>query len=123
MILVKSKALEQSIQVGREIGRYGDGKEGPTIVVFAGIHGNEPSGVQALEHVFKTLNKKSIAVKGSVYGILGNIPAILQKQRFVQKDLNRLWLKEEIERIEQAERRGEHARHTNGLRQAGQLQE
>ncbi len=86
----------------RIIGHFQGSEPGPILVFFGGIHGNEPSGVQALEHVFKTLNKKSVTVKGSVYGILGNIPAILQKRRFVQKDLNRLWLKEEIERIKQS---------------------
>lgn len=84
----------------RIIGHFQGSEPGPILVFFGGIHGNEPSGVQALEHVFKTLNKKSVSAKGSVYGILGNIPAILQKRRFVQKDLNRLWLKKEIERIE-----------------------
>ena len=86
----------------RIIGHFQGAEPGPILVFFGGIHGNEPSGVQALEHVFKTLNKKSVAVKGSVYGILGNMPAILQKRRYVQKDLNRMWLKEEIERIENA---------------------
>ena len=47
MVLVKSKALASEISIDREIGSYGNPKEGPTIVVFAGIHGNEPSGIFA----------------------------------------------------------------------------
>jgi succinylglutamate desuccinylase len=97
-LLVASTKVQNRI-----IGHFQGSEPGPILVFFGGIHGNEPSGVQALEHVFKSLNKQSVTARGSVYGILGNIPAILQKQRFVQKDLNRLWLKEEIKRIEQAE--------------------
>jgi succinylglutamate desuccinylase len=99
---MKDLLLAPSKVQNRIIGHFQGSEPGPVLVFFGGIHGNEPSGVQALEHVFKTLNKKSVPVKGSVYGILGNIPAILQKQRYVKKDLNRLWLKEEIERIEKA---------------------
>jgi len=94
-LLVAPKKVQNRI-----IGHFQGSEPGPILVFFGGIHGNEPSGVQALEHVFKSLNKKSVSVKGSVYGILGNIPAIVQKRRFLQKDLNRLWLKEEIKRIE-----------------------
>ncbi|WP_297760271.1 succinylglutamate desuccinylase/aspartoacylase family protein [uncultured Muriicola sp.] len=96
-LLVAPKKVKNRI-----IGHFQGSEPGPILVFFGGIHGNEPSGVQALEHVFKTLNKKSVTVKGSVYGILGNIPAILQKRRFLQKDLNRLWLKKEIERIKES---------------------
>ena len=56
MVLVTSKALDQSVDVDREIGRYGDEQGGPTIVVFAGIHGNEPSGIFALKRIFSDLN-------------------------------------------------------------------
>ncbi len=86
----------------RIIGHIQGSEPGPILIFFGGIHGNEPSGVQALEHVFKTFHSTPLTLKGSVYGLLGNIPAIIQKRRFVQKDLNRLWLKEEIERIENA---------------------
>ncbi|NNJ89283.1 MAG: aspartoacylase [Eudoraea sp.] len=86
----------------RIIGHFQGSEPGPVLVFFGGIHGNEPSGVQALENVFKILNKKSENIKGSVYGIMGNIPAILQKRRFVEKDLNRLWLKEDIRRIKES---------------------
>ncbi|MGB5646278.1 MAG: succinylglutamate desuccinylase/aspartoacylase family protein [Muriicola sp.] len=84
----------------RIIGHLQGAEPGPVLVFFGGIHGNEPSGVQALEHVFSKLEKHASQVTGNVYGLLGNIPAILQNRRYIQKDLNRLWLKEEIERIE-----------------------
>jgi len=96
-LLVAPKQVQNRI-----IGHFQGSEPGPILIFFGGIHGNEPSGVQALEHVFNTLHKNSEPIKGSVYGILGNIPAILQKRRFVKKDLNRLWLKKEIKRIEKA---------------------
>jgi len=85
----------------RIIGHVKGQESGPVLIFFGGIHGNEPSGVQALEHVFKELNRKPIPLKGNVYGIAGNIPAILENKRFLHKDLNRIWLKEEIEGMEQ----------------------
>ena len=53
--LVHSKALSTSIQTNRVIGHVAGGKPGPTVVFFAGIHGNEPSGVFAMHRVFDGL--------------------------------------------------------------------
>jgi predicted deacylase len=83
----------------RIIGHIQGKEQGPTMVFFGGIHGNEPSGVDALREVFKEFEAHPISVKGSMYGIQGNMPALLQKQRFLARDLNRLWTKPEIERI------------------------
>jgi succinylglutamate desuccinylase len=71
------------------------GKEvGPTVVFFAGIHGNEKAGVHALNKIAKDLDNKDI--NGNVYGVLGNIKGLESGKRFVDKDLNRLWYKEQI---------------------------
>jgi len=78
------------------------GKEsGPVLVFFGGVHGNEPSGIQALEHVFDELNTRAYPIKGNIYGIAGNIPALLAKKRFLERDLNRIWLKDEIQGMEE----------------------
>lgn len=85
----------------RIIGHIKGREPGPVFVFFGGVHGNEPSGIQALEHVFKELNRDPLPVKGNIYGIAGNIPALLQKKRYLDRDLNRIWLKEEIQGIEE----------------------
>jgi len=83
----------------RIIGHIKGDLPGPTLIFFGGIHGNEQSGVTALEHVFKELGIGPFSCKGSVYGIRGNIPALLKGKRFVEKDLNRIWTHSRIENI------------------------
>ena len=70
------------------------------LVFFGGIHGNEPSGIHALQHVFAELDRNPLPVKGHIYGIAGNIPALLEDRRYLSKDLNRLWFREDIEVLE-----------------------
>ncbi len=70
------------------------------LVFFGGIHGNEPSGIQALQHVFAELNRNPLPVRGHIYGIAGNIPALLEDKRYLEKDLNRIWFREDIEALE-----------------------
>lgn len=62
---------------------------GPVLVVFAGIHGNETAGVEAVDQLAGELEGKQ--VDGSVYGITGNIRALEKGVRFIDTDLNRLW--------------------------------
>ncbi len=90
MIKVYSKALEKYIQVERIIGKIVGKKEGPTIVFFGGIHGNETAGVFALKEVLHKINPDQ--VKGVIYGIAGNLKALDSNQRYIEEDLNRLWL-------------------------------
>ncbi len=69
----------------------------PTVVFFAGIHGNEKAGVVALNQIQKSLEE--IPLKGSVYGILGNLEALKKNQRYIDEDLNRLWTEDKITHI------------------------
>jgi len=90
MVEVYNKALNQSIVVERIIGKIVGKQKGPIVVYFAGIHGNETAGVFALKNVFNIINTKQ--VKGTVYGVLGNLKALEKHQRYIDQDLNRLWL-------------------------------
>jgi len=74
---------------------------GPTLVFFGGIHGNEPSGVEALKKVFSELEGSSFHMRGSMYGIQGNTPALVKDQRFLEQDLNRIWTRKGIGRIKE----------------------
>ncbi len=83
----------------RIIGQIKGHQEGPTLVFFGGIHGNEPSGVQALEKVFSRLEPMQEQLKGNVIGIRGNIPALAKQRRFLENDLNRIWTQQGIDEI------------------------
>ena len=71
----------------------------PRLVILAGVHGNEPSGVVALRRVFQQLREENIALSGTIAGVLGNQEALRKNVRYVQEDLNRLFLPEYIEQV------------------------
>jgi len=84
----------------RLIGELSGNIEGPTVVVFAGIHGNEPAGVLALEQIFKSLeNMDPEHVNGNLIALRGNLPALDRKKRFLTQDLNRMWTEKSIQHI------------------------
>ncbi|MBT8292203.1 MAG: aspartoacylase [Eudoraea sp.] len=96
----QTRSIEK-LKAERIIGHISGEETGPTLVFFGGIHGNEPSGVEALENVFRQLKGSELQIKGSIIGIKGNIPALLKKKRFLDDDLNRIWTHAGIDKIEQ----------------------
>lgn len=60
-------------------------KSGPTVIIMAGVHGNEKGGVLALK---EAKNKIDIQ-KGKVYWIIANPGAIKSKKRYLDMNLNR----------------------------------
>ncbi|MBT8272443.1 MAG: succinylglutamate desuccinylase/aspartoacylase family protein [Bacteroidia bacterium] len=101
MVQVYNKALNETINVDRFIGKIEGSQSGPTIIFFAGIHGNETAGVFALHQVFNSIDKGDI--RGSVYGIAGNLSALNKGQRFLYDDLNRIWTEKNIQRLHQSD--------------------
>ena len=97
---IQTKSIEK-LKDTRIIGHISGKESGPTLVLFGGIHGNEPSGVKALERVFKKFKASNLDLKGAVFGIKGNLPALLEKKRFLEHDLNRIWTRSGIDEIEQ----------------------
>jgi Succinylglutamate desuccinylase / Aspartoacylase family len=89
-VKVYCKALDKSIHIERVIGKITGETKGPTIVFFGGIHGNETAGVFALNEVLHKINPDQ--VNGVIYGISGNLKALNSNQRYIEEDLNRLWL-------------------------------
>lgn len=80
-----------SENISRIIGAYSSGRPGPLLFVIGGIHGNEPAGVSALKRVFDTLDEYSPEIDGTIIGVRGNMQALRQRKRFIDRDLNRLW--------------------------------
>ena len=97
MTQVHSKALEKPTTVNRIINKLEGKNKGITVVIFAGIHGNENSGIFAIQEVFKTIEK--LELNGTVYGVSGNLKALELNKRFIDEDLNRIWTFENLERL------------------------
>ena len=83
----------------RIIGSIEGAEGGPTIVALAGMHGNEPSGVEALENVFSILSAAQVPFKGRFIGIRSNIDALSTGVRYIDEDMNRIWFPGIIEQI------------------------
>lgn len=64
---------------------------GPVLIIFAGIHGNETAGVHAVDHVAGTLLNENESLNGHLYAISGNMKALELGVRYVDTDLNRIW--------------------------------
>ncbi len=88
-------------------------KQGSTIVFFAGMHGNEFAGVNALNNVLKTISNKDII--GEIYGVYGNIKALHENKRFLDTDLNRMWTLKQLTVLTQKEILNEEAEEQKGL--------
>jgi succinylglutamate desuccinylase len=88
----------------RVIGRYTGEEKGPLLIVFGAMHGNEPAGVEALKLMFQMLSIEPITnpqfrFRGRILGLIGNMRARRNGERFIVKDLNRQWTIENVTRI------------------------
>lgn len=83
----------------RRLGHVAGARPGPMLVVVAGIHGNEPAGVRALQRVMPELSKLAPRMAGDVVALAGNLRALAANQRFLHDDLNRRWTAEEVDRV------------------------
>ncbi len=83
----------------RIIGQLVTSKTLPTAVFIGGIHGNEQSGVQALERVFQFIEEEDISVFGNIIALRGNIAAANQGERFIDYDLNRAWTNSRLNQL------------------------
>lgn len=68
----------------------------PTLVVIAGLHGNEPAGVHAARRVFDALAADHPAFRGRFVAVAGNRQALALGRRFIDRDLNRNWSAEQL---------------------------
>lgn len=90
---------ERILKVSRLIGKYTSGQNGPLFIIIAGIHGNEPAGVLALQSVFEKLEESQPEFKGMFVGVAGNLTALEKQTRFIDKDLNRQWTSDKVSNI------------------------
>lgn len=102
MVNLQIPSQKETLTVNRIIGSYpthNRNTPGPLVIALGGIHGNEPSGVFAIHNVLQELREKRYPVSGKFVGITGNIRALQQNQRFIEEDLNRMFLRRKIEAL------------------------
>ncbi len=75
-------------------------KTGPTLVVIAGLHGDEVGSINALSRVRARLDELAPSIRGRIVGVLGNLAAIHAGQRYLARDLNRRWHEDEVAAIQ-----------------------
>ena len=81
-------------EIPRLLGRIG-APEGPTLLCLGGIHGNEPAGFLALRRFFQKIASRD-GFGGRVIGLAGNRRALVRNRRFLDRDLNRIWIPERM---------------------------
>lgn len=91
---------EELKDIPRIIGKYEGNGDGPLLLVTAGVHGNEPSGVEALKNIFSELDKSQPSMKGTFLGVAGNHKALKEGKRYIDEDLNRTWKQVNLEKKE-----------------------
>src|SRR3954465_6252556 len=89
----------------RLIGALASGT-GPTVIVIAGIHGNECAGLTAARRVFRRLKRGDVSVRGELIAFGGNIAAMNQGKRYIVRDLNRVWSEAQVAAVEAKEAAG-----------------
>lgn len=92
------------IAVDRVIVKAKGNLPGPTIVAVGGMHGNEPSGVIALQNVSRHLAALEDKMRGTFVGLSGNLKALRSGKRYINTDLNRLWNTEIISKVNNSEK-------------------
>jgi inosine-uridine nucleoside N-ribohydrolase/succinylglutamate desuccinylase len=85
--ILSSDKNYSNINVIEKIGE----KPGKTTVILAGVHGNEVCGVRAFDKIIPEIKIES----GKVIFIYANLEAIKQGKRFIEKNLNRCFWKEQ----------------------------
>jgi hypothetical protein len=85
--------------IPRQLGRRIDRPEGPRLVCVAGLHGNEPAGVAALTRVFAALDAAGERLGGGLVAFAGNLGALAQGRRYLDRDLNRMWRSRTLEKV------------------------
>ncbi len=80
----------------RVIGAFRGAEPGPSLLVVAGIHGNEPAGVIAARRVVATLERERLPLRGDFAIFTGNIGALRDGVRGLRRDLNRGWTRQNL---------------------------
>ena len=85
MIISKDVNIQGVVRIAAE-------KNGPRVVMFAGVHGDEVSGVHAIEKLlFDFFGGKRDLMRGSLTLARANEHALSAERRYIKHNLNRLF--------------------------------
>ncbi len=101
--MITINAFNSSYTINRFLAKKYVAKNAPTLVLMAGIHGNELAAFFAIQKVLKQIKSQDLAFKGNFYALTGNLNAISKNKRFENVDLNRLWTTESIADLQHKE--------------------
>ena len=90
---------DRTAKLPRVLGAVGDPSSDCVLVAIGGLHGNEPSGVLGVQRVLARLSADATGLVGRFVGLAGNRAALASDERFVERDLNRMWIEADLERI------------------------
>jgi len=91
---------------GRLLHRIEGRPGGPTVILTAAIHGNEPAGLTAAARVFARLREERLPVAGRLAVLVGNLCALRSGLRFLDEDLNRRWTPERVAALRESAAEG-----------------
>ena len=83
----------------RILGTVEGDPDGPTVVVVTGMHGNEYAGVDAAQNIFNMLDGIYPRIRGRLVILRANLPALEQKVRYIDEDMNRLWVPAIVDQV------------------------
>ena len=87
----------EGISAPRVVGHFGDAQaRAPLMLVTVSVHGNEPSGLHAARRVLERLEELAPRFRGEMRVVTGNVSALARGVRFIERDLNRLFLNERV---------------------------
>jgi succinylglutamate desuccinylase len=86
-----SEVAQVPAHPSRVVGRITGQRPGPTMIVMTGIHGNEGAGGLAAERLLVSLEGMEADLRGELVVLAGNLPALAERTRFIDEDLNREW--------------------------------
>lgn len=88
----------KQIDITRVRGSVVGSAAGPSLVVVAGIHGNEPAGLEAADRVLARLQQRDrpLRIRGEFVVFAGHVAGLNRGVRFVHRDLNRGWSEENV---------------------------
>ena len=116
---ILTESIQKNKGFKRIIGSFKGNNPGPTLVFIGGIHGNEPSGVIALNEVLQELQGKKKQFSGNLIALAGNLQALQKGIRFQETDLNRLFTTKNVVEI----RNGKLPNSLEGIEQIALLNE
>ena len=95
---------EMENKTPRLIGEHTGANNDILLICLGAMHGNEPAGLRAIELVLKMLDiepikNRDFRLNGKMVGLIGNLNAFQHKKRFIDKDLNRMFIDDQVDHL------------------------